>query len=81
METIDYEIKFVCLYDLNYAVLNLKLDEFNQLNCSLEHIRRYTLTDPIIPQNDDEEILTGTKDLPKRYDTINDNKIAAALKK
>ena len=83
VETIDCEIKFVCLYDYNYAVLNLNLDQQNQLVCSLEHIKRYALTNPVTPksEDDDEVFPETTKDLPKRYDSQKDNKIAAALKR
>ena len=80
-DTNDCQIKFVCLYDYSYAVLNFKLDEHNQLDCSLEHIKHYALTNLLKPQGEEEDNEPASKDLPRRYQTMRDNKIAAALTK
>ena len=38
------EFKFVCMYDYSYAVLNLKMDDNNRRECSLELIDHYIPT-------------------------------------
>ena len=66
-ETYDCQIKFVCLYDYSYAVLNFKLDELNQLDCSLEHIKHYALTNLFKPQVEEVDNEPAPNDQPRRY--------------
>ena len=65
-DTQTCQIKFLCLYDYSYAVINLKLDEDSQLDCSLEHIKQYALTRPVKKKDGTEEkVPEDTKDQPR----------------
>ena len=44
LQSYDSEFKFVCMYDYTYAVLNLKEDKNNHMECSLELIKNYIVT-------------------------------------
>lgn len=44
MKSHNYEIKFVCLYDFSYMVVNLKISPEGNLETSLEHTCRYLIT-------------------------------------
>ena len=39
-----YEIKFVCLYDYSYLVINLLISPEGNIENSLEHVSPYILT-------------------------------------